>query len=180
MSEIGGGVPIGEFEIGVSPIGFLPFPPIAHTDIKTVWNVQQSSGDWEMSGADLLSGDDLATAVLISWFTDGVALPDDVIPDGTDDKRGWWGDAGQDFTIGSRLWLLERSKLTPAIAKEAQDYGMEALQWLIADGVVAKIAVAARIVATVPGKLVLGAVLYKSDGTVAKAVNFVWVWNGIS
>jgi phage gp46-like protein len=175
MSAIGGD-PIGEFVIGQSPIGFPKNPPPAHTDIMTVWDVQNARGDWQLSGHDLLSGDDLATATLISLFTDRVALPDDVIPDGTNDMRGWWGDAGQDYPIGSRLWLLERAKLTPGIAQQAEDYAAEALKWLIDDGVVAKIQIAARIVSTVPGKLVLGVVLYKTDGTL-KALNYVWVWN---
>lgn len=178
MSEIGG-VPIGDFQIGVSPIGFPIQKRPAHTDIATIWNVQAVQGDWQMSGHDLLSGDDLGTAALISLFTDRVALPDDVIPDGTDDRRGWWGDMGQDYPIGSRLWLLERSKLTPDIAPDAEDYAMEALQWMIDDEVVARIQVAARVVSRVPGALVLGVVLYKTDGT-RKAMNFVWVWNGIT
>lgn len=149
------------------------------TDIRTVWDVQNARGDWQMSGADLLYGDDLATAVYISFFSDRVAADDDIIPDGTDDPRGWWGDEGEDFPIGSRLWLLERSKLTPDIALKAQDYGTEALQWMITDGVVAKVDVAARVVATVPGRLVMAVILYKTDGT-RVALNFVWVWNGIT
>lgn len=154
-------------------------PRMAGTDIRTVWDIQNARGDWQLSGADLLAGDDLATAVLISFFTDRLANEDDVIPDGTADRRGWWGDAGQDIPIGSRLWLLERAKLTPDTARQAEDYGREALQWMIADKVVARYEVAARVVSTVPGKLVMGVVLYKTDGT-RKALNFVWVWNGIT
>lgn len=153
--------------------------PFLTTDIRTVWDIQGVRGDWQLSGAELLAGDDLATACLISFFTDRLANEDDQIPDGTANRRGWWGDAGQPDPIGSRLWLLERSKLDRNVANRAKDYGTEALQWLVDDGVVAKFTVDAEVVSTVPGRLVMRVVLYKTDGT-RKALNFVWVWAGIS
>lgn len=174
-----GGVGIGDFQIGVSPIGYSAPVTIPRTDIRTVWDVQNSRGDWQLSGAALLAGDDLATAVLISFFSDRLAEPDDVIPDGTKNRRGWWGDTGQKYPIGSRLWLLERSKLTKDTARQAQDYGAEALQWLIDDGVIVGAYVTAQVVNRVPGRLVMGVTLYRSDGTTV-ALNFVWVWNGIT
>ena len=103
-------------------------------DISTIWN--STNGDWQLSGKSLASGKDLLTAVVISLFTDRQAEPDNPISDGTDDLRGWWGDTGSD-RIGSRLWLLERSKRTQATLQLAQGYIAEALQWLIDDGVVA-------------------------------------------
>lgn len=178
MSEIGG-VPIGEFQIGVSPIGFPIHGRPNHTDIKTVWNVQDGRGDWQLSGHDLLSGDDLETSVFISFFSDRTARADDKLPDATQDRRGWWGDTGQEFPIGSWLWLLERAKLTPDTARQAESYAIEALDWMIADKVIVGAEVAADVVSTVPGKLVMAVILYKTDGT-RKALNFVWVWNGIA
>ena len=78
------------------------------TDITTIWVVESGTGDWSISGGALASGDDLASAVLISLFTDGLAGDDDIPPDGSGDRRGWWGDAGEDIPIGSKLWLLDR------------------------------------------------------------------------
>nr|GAT43694.1 predicted protein [Mycena chlorophos] len=120
-------------------------------------------GDWQLSGADLLSGNDLTTAVLISLFTDRLAEASDTIPDGTTNRRGWWGDLDQDYPIGSRLWLLARSKLTQAVANKAQDYCIEALQWMIDDGVAASVTVTAQII--YPKTLIVRPVLNKSDGT---------------
>lgn len=145
------------------------------SDIRTVWNVQQSQGDWELSGAQLLDGDDLATAALISFFSERQANNDDEIPDGTKNRRGWWADP----TLGSRLWLLEREKLTRETARRAKDYGEESLQWLVDDGVIAAYEVTAEVVARVPGRLVMGVTLFRTDGTKV-ALNFVWVWNGIT
>lgn len=182
MSGIGGtgigGVGIGEFQIGVSPIGYTLPVPIPQTDIRVVWDVERSRGDWQLSGADLLRGDDLATAVLVSLFTDRLCQADDVIPDGTDDRRGWWGDSFEAVAIGSRLWLLERSKLTADVARQAEDYCREALQWLIDDGVVVRLDVSTQVVVAAVGRLVISLVLYKTDGQ-RRALNYVWVWKGI-
>jgi len=93
--------------------------------------------DIAMSGPDLLAESGLQTAIIMSLFTDRRALPDDVIPDGGTDRRGWWGEA----EFGSRLWLLEREKQMPSVLIRAREYSEEALQWLIDDGVAASITV---------------------------------------
>jgi phage gp46-like protein len=79
----------------------------------------------------------------VSLFTDRLAEPSDPLiaaPDGTVDRRGWWGDTllAQDHPndrIGSRLWLLERSKSDRNLPKTAEGYIREALQWLLDDGI---------------------------------------------
>lgn len=144
------------------------------TDIATTWIVQSGMGDWSIADGQLASGDDLATAVLISLFTDGRANDDDVPPDGSDDRRGWWGDLDQDVPIGSRLWLLDRSRLTNDVANEAKAYIAEALQWLLDDKVATKVEVATGI----GGRSQLDAVvrITRQDGTVA-ALKYGWVWN---
>ena len=147
------------------------------SDTSTVWVPALGRGDWVVQGAVLLSGNDLQTAVLISLFTDRVANLDDVIPDGSGDPRGWWGDAGEQYPIGSRLWLLERSKQTDANADLARDYTAEALQWLIDDGVVASFDIAAQWIAS--GQLGLSVTAYKQDGSTV-AMNFASVWQGIN
>lgn len=83
---------------------------------------------------------DLTTAVLISLFTDAPADDDDIIPDGTAMRRGWWADT----TMGSKLWLLERSKALPSVADRARQYALDALAWLLTD----QIAVTVEVVAT--------------------------------
>jgi phage gp46-like protein len=105
-------------------------------DISTNWATTR--GDWALAGADLARGTDLVTAVLISLFTDRAAHPDDVIPDGSQDPRGFWNDDPQ-YLIGSRLWLLDRAKKTDATLSLAQGYIEEALQWLKDDGVASDI-----------------------------------------
>ena len=147
------------------------------SDIRTVWNVAASQGDWVLSGADLESGDDLATAVIISLFTDRLANASDALPDGTGDRRGWWGDLGQAVPIGSRLWLLTRATLTPAVAVTAKGYIVEALKWLLDDGVAAAIEVITAVAA--PSMLTAQVVVHQSSGG-QRALSFNWAWNQLS
>lgn len=114
------------------------------SDISSFWDVERLAADWREGRGDLINGDDLQTAIIISLFTDRVARDDDDI-DG-DDRRGWWGDADEENNIGSRLWLLRRQKLTQAVAQKAEDYSREALHWLVTDGVVSSFSVATQIV----------------------------------
>ena len=141
------------------------------TDITTLWNTEQSVGDWAEASGDLQSGDDLETAILISLFTDRLAREDDDY-DG-DNRRGWWGDQDQDYPIGSRLWLLNRQKLTLAVANKAQDFAAEALKWLTDDGVVASITPVTQIV--YPNRLNLF-ITYQKPGQDAVSKRYFWVW----
>lgn len=167
------------------------------TDIATLWNVPAGSGDWSLSlaqsliwtdergnaiidqwgqpvassftaGTGLTVGDDLLTAVLISLFSDAQADPDDMIADGTDDPRGWWGGA-----IGSKLWLRMRSKALPVTLALVKHDIEQALAWLINDGVAASVAVATQWVR----RSVLGAqvTIRRTDGT-TRALAFAQVW----
>ncbi len=79
--------------------------------------------------------------MLVSLFTDRVANPDDSLPDGSGDPRGFWADDPR-YPTGSRLWLLDRAKRTQQTIGLARGYIDEALQWLIDDGVVSSIDVA--------------------------------------
>lgn len=91
---------------------------------------------------DMRSDDALTRAVLISLFTWRRARPDDRLPD--DRRHGWWGDTYATVNgdrIGSRLWLLTREKLTQETINRAREYAEEALAWMRADGVAARISV---------------------------------------
>lgn len=142
------------------------------SDIRTIWpEPDGSEADWAVVPGDLQQGDDLQTAIYISLNTDRLARDDDPI-DGTN-RRGWWGDTGEAYPIGSRLWLLRRQKLTTAVAGKAVDFIREALQWLLDDGVVSRIDVQTRIV--YPRTLLVG-VAYQEPGKAEQSVKFSWVW----
>ncbi len=125
-------------------------------------------------GGALASGNDLASAVLISLFTDRIADDSDIPPDSSDDRRGWWGTADEEVPIGSRLWLLDRSRLTRDVANAAKIYMEEALQWLIDD----QVALSVKVMTAIAGGSELNSIITVThrDGTVTP-LNFNWVWN---
>lgn len=83
----------------------------------------------------------LETSVLISLFTDA-RVSDDELPDGLTDKRGWWGDLFSNIEgdkIGSKLWTLSRAKIELTTLAGIENFVVEALNWMIEDGVATSI-----------------------------------------
>lgn len=74
--------------------------------------------DWVITSNGIDETEDLATAIRLALGTDHLANPDDTLPDNySNDLRGWWGDldAGSiwgGWNVGSRLWEMQRDKLT--------------------------------------------------------------------
>jgi len=113
-------------------------------------NVDQVA-DLVLGKTNLETDQGLETAVFISLFTDRQADPDDEIPDGTEDRRGWWADRfteDEGDLIGSRLWLLSRSKTVTTILAQAETYAEEALDWLIEDGIASSVSATAEKLST--------------------------------
>ena len=92
-----------------------------------IWNNETGRGDIEITSAGLRQDDGLETLVLQVLFTDTRADDSDVLPDGTGDKRGWIGDTFADQHWGSKLWLLDREKLTSDVRNKAVTYAQTAL-----------------------------------------------------
>ena len=116
-------------------------------DISLLFRTGSPVGDLLLNGADLDTEHVLETAVLMSLFTDRRAETDDEPTE--QDRRGWWGDTFSRIKhdrIGSRLWLLRRSKETQETVNLAKLYAEEALQWLIDDSIAETLQVEARII----------------------------------
>ena len=94
---------------------------------------------------DLGEGSALESAVLISLFTDARVTAEE-LPEGEPSRRGHWGDAFTGAATGSKLWLLSRGKRTPETLRLYEDYGRQALRWLVADGHVTEIILSAEYV----------------------------------
>lgn len=137
-------------------------------DIRTVFVDMEHCADLAMDQFELATDDGLETAVILSLFTDARAHPDDALPIGQTDRRGWWADAypvSQGDRFGSRLWLLRASKQLQESLNLAQQYAEEALAWMINDGVAKKVEVDTFIArAEVMGMIVR---IYRPDGTVS-------------
>jgi len=134
--------------------------------------------DISLSGPDLLADTGLRTSVIISLFSDRLAEPDDVLPDDSGDRRGYWADAlasVEGDRIGSRLWLLSREKQTNETLNRAREYAEEALQWLVDDGVAQSVHVNASWVRS--GMLGLIIDITRPDGG-QDSFRFEAAWNG--
>ncbi|MGN7832669.1 phage GP46 family protein [Pseudoxanthomonas sp. 22568] len=116
-------------------------------DIRTVFVGEEQSCDWLLAGGDLESDDGLETAVVLSLFTDRLADRDDVVPDGSANRRGWWGDDYADQEgdhVGSKLWLLSREKQLPSVLERLRRYAEQSLRWLVEDGIARSVTVQAE------------------------------------
>ena len=117
----------------------------------------------------------LVRALIVSLFTWRRADADDDLP--AESRLGWWGDTFPvvaNSRLGSRLWLLARSKLTSETVTQAKQYAQEALQWLVDDGVAARIDVVAERYDM--QTLALGITVYHLDGQ-STDVRFNDVWS---
>lgn len=115
--------------------------------------------------------DPLTRAVVISFFTHRRADPDD----NADVPMGWWGDtwpAVANDRYGSKLWLLQRSKLTNALVNTVRTYLRDALQWMLDDGVVSRIDI--DIQRTGINELSNQVVLWRRDGPVIISFSDLW------
>lgn len=99
------------------------------SDAALTWN--DFGADIAIENGDLRADEGLATAVLVSLFTDARAPSVDLLPEGATGLRGWWGDFDSDEPTGSLLWLINREKVIPETAEKAREYCVEALRWLI-------------------------------------------------
>lgn len=140
--------------------------------------------DWTPAGADepenqggLRARSPLHTAILLCLMSDRRAEPNDFIPDGSGDPRGWAGDPIDPAIkpLGSRLWQLRRRELTQDIADLAVVFAQEALQTLIDQNAAAEFKIAAtpnyemgRLEMTVDG--------YRESGQRVTSVNFDLLW----
>lgn len=88
---------------------------------------------------------DLATLVQISLFCDAPAQAGDGVA-ATTPRAGYWADAFEDRdTWGSRLWTLDRAKLVDETCRKAEAFSIEALRWMVEDGLASKVQATASI-----------------------------------
>lgn len=117
-------------------------------NVSSVYSMVRSSGIIVENGG--VVDDSLAALVLLSWFTDARAHSSDLLPDDSGDLRGWPGDTYSDAPWGSRLWLLNREKLTTDVRNRAVKYAEDALAWMLKDSGKGVMAKSVKVTGTVP------------------------------
>jgi phage gp46-like protein len=77
------------------------------------------------------------TSIIMSYFSNRRANVDDILPDNSGYKGGWVGDEilndlyVENLVLGSRLWLLSRSKMNNQLLIDAREFCLESLQWML-------------------------------------------------
>ena len=66
--------------------------------------------DCVATAGDVLGDDSLRTAVILSLFCHRRAEDEDVIPDGTSNKRGWWADTYLAIDQGPIAVMIENHR----------------------------------------------------------------------
>jgi phage gp46-like protein len=151
--------------------------PADKADIALVWGY--GVADIAITADDVAKDSGLRTAVILSLFTDRRAEPDDDLPAGDGDRRGWWADEFapvEGDLMGSRLWLLARSAQRPDLPLRVEEFVREGLEWMIGDRVVNSVDVE---VASTPGELGFRVVLSRPTGDPV-TFHFDHVWDGES
>lgn len=132
------------------------------SDAQLIWN--DFGADISLANGDIVPDNGLATSVLISLFTDGRATDEKLLPNGEEDKKGWWGG-----TVGSLLWLINREKLTQEMATRAREYCIKALLWLKEEEIAEKYSVETLIVKPVGLQIII-----KIERGNAKRFSYLW------
>lgn len=153
-------------------------------DIALGFDPTTFQGDVEIDEEkhDLVAETSLGTSVVLSLFSDRRAQPDDRIPGGGDDPRGWWGDSLSEIEgdqFGSRLWLLSREKQTRETLLRAKQYAAEALDWLIEDGIASIVRVDASFLEHALGWMLLSIEIERPDRS-RFAFRFDYLWQGVA
>jgi phage gp46-like protein len=168
------------------------------TDIRIVEIAQRIpvivSMDWLLTPAGMLDEtEELATAVTVALATDGLAMVDDELPGlpPDDDRRGWWGDLDAAeiwgaWPIGSRIWLLYRSKITDinyrygSTLARAEYYTQQCLQPFIDNRLCSDVeVVASRSLGGNYSRIDVQVVLYRGPKT-AIELRYAGLWTEMS
>jgi phage gp46-like protein len=148
------------------------------SDISLAWDQAKARGDWSVVNGGLATGNDLATAILVSLFTDRRLPSDQAPPDGSDDPRGCWIDTYEEQPTGSLLWTLERVAVSngPAFLAQVEQMTRDALQWLLDDQVAASVQITTWWITT---SYVGIAVTVKEPNGTSQSFKYSWAWKGV-
>lgn len=129
---------------------------------------------------DLKKEDGFDTNLIMSLFCEKRASKDEVtLPEM---RRGWWGNTVSDFPnfeIGSKLWLLEQSRLTTGVVNLASQYALKSLEWLKTDGFLYDMVVTSTPTYSASGpKIEIKVDLIRKDNVVEQKYFTVWEGTG--
>lgn len=109
-------------------------------DLKLFFDTygKEEWADIKKENGDFVRENGLETAVLLS-----LKLNARVDEKKSYKNNGFWAESLIGYNIGSKLWLLNRNKITKDTLRLYEQYSKEALKWMIDEGISEKIEVAA-------------------------------------
>lgn len=132
--------------------------------------------DLAIAGGDLVMGDDLQTAVGLSLFVnrrdDNPLFDSEVL----NSNQGWWGDVVRESPLGSLLWKYRRSKALSSVSELARAASVDALNWLVEEGVAESVDVEAFWEDKTGGTMILRITINKPSGD-TDAFKYQFAWN---
>ena len=142
------------------------------TDLKTIGG---SFFALSLAKNDIETDDGLETAVALSLFTDRIIEDEEERLEGVSGRGGFWGDQFLASPMGSRLWLLKRSKRTADVLPVAEQYAQEALAWITEEGIAERVEVSAEF----DNRALLLSVSIER-GELSKVLKFSQNWTGLN
>lgn len=128
--------------------------------------------DINFTSSDLVLEHGFDTALLMSLFNEKRAN-DSEVPR-VEMQRGWWGNTVSDYDnyeIGSKNWLLDQARATPASLNLAKTYTSDGLQWLLDDNYCKKIDVDTSYTV---GNMNIDIKIYRSNDVVSNHSYQLW------
>lgn len=145
------------------------------SDIALVCKEKTKVYDTSVSNGDLLTGNDLESAVIVSLFTWARAEVSEV--DEGSPRFGWWGDKidvdNKDRT-GSKLYLLKRCKITDDTIAQAKEYIEKSLLWMVEDKVISELSVIVERDTNDKNRINASIELIRGDRTKTMRFNDLW------
>lgn len=145
------------------------------SDIALEFNKTTKEYDASILDGDFKRCDDLESAVIISLFTWARASADEVSENAP--RYGWFGDKvdpDSSDTIGSKLYLLKREKITAQSIMRAEEYIEQALAWMIEDSVASDVSATVERNANDVNRLDAVVVITRGDRARTMKFNDLW------
>lgn len=118
-------------------------------DLMLKYDYVNNRYDIKFNHSDYERDEGLYTSVILSLFCNAYVTDDELETLSQRVNSGFWGDQISQYEgdiYGSKLWLLERAKLTSDIIETTKIYIYESLEWMITDGVAEDIVVNVELV----------------------------------
>ncbi len=148
---------------------------------ELVFKYDKSTGEFDLSilNWDFETDDGLESAILISLFSEARVGVDE-LREGETELKGFWADQivpSEERSTGSKLWLLDRGKATDEALEQARDYCIEALQWLVDDGIASSVDAEATYLARRRDTMQIEIQITRPDSSELN-FKFDYVWGG--